>query len=1406
MFSSYFPQPVLRRRPRPARCRARVGARLRLEPLEDRTVPSTVINLGDNGPGSLRDAIAITPAHGTVDFQPGLTGTITLTTGELDIGRDLTIAGPGAGVITVSGNHASRVFGISPSVSAVISGLTVADGFVTTGNSGRGGGGITNFGTLAITNSVVSGNSTDSPDGGGGIYNAGTLTLTNSKVNGNSSLGGGGSFGGGGILNSSKMSITSCTFSGNNTATNGGAIYTMNDLLTITNSTFNGNSSGGEGGGIVNGHSASTTIANSTFSGNSSSSGAGIWNASNAARATITNCTLSGNSASSDGGGLVNQGNLVIGNTIIAGNSAPTGPNVSGTVTSQGHDLIGDGTGGSGFAPTDLVGTAANPIDPRLGPLQANGGPTATMALLPGSPAIYAGDPALSPGPFDQRGPGYPRIVNGTIDIGAFQSHIFAVQNTQDHGTGSLRQAILDANTIPGSTVITFLPGITGTINIDSALPALSSNIDLEGPGALSLTVQPSSGNSFRIFTVGSGAVVTLAGLTIAHGTDVAGGGILNSGGTLTVSNCTIGNNSGGGINNALGTLIVNSCSIANNAGPIGGGLTNSATLTISNSTVAGNTAVGSGSGGGINNTGTLTISSSTIANNSAAGAGGGIFNTGAGTVTVHNTLVAQNQAPTGPDVAGAFISQGHNLIGDGTGGNGFTGTDLVGTSAHPINARLGPLQNNGGATQTLALLAASPAIDAGDSAVAPSLYDQRGIGFPRVANGTMDIGAYEFQVTGLTIIVLNTNDSGPGSLRQAILDANGMAGDKIITFAPVVSGAINLLTTLPDLNSNIDLEGPGPATVTVQRGIPDDLRIFDVTNGATVTIAGLTVAHGQDASNFAGILNQNGSLTVRNCSIDTNFGVGIGSYVGENLTVSNCTFHNNSSGGILVATPAVGSGGVVSVSNCTLTLNTGSGAIASQGGTLNVSNCNIYTNALGVGSSGILNLSSCTIQNNNAGGVNNTGTATIDSSTLSGNSTADGGGIYNTGTLTITNSTVASNKAIGTWTQRIVFVDHSPTMVLVPVTPAVGGGIWNSGTLTVNSCTIAANTAVQTVSPDIGSNGGGIASTGGTVTVHNTIIAQNQSPTGPDVAGTFVSQGYNLIGNGTGGTGFTAAGDQVGTAAAPIDPRLGPLQDNGGPTPTMALLTGSPAIDGGEKAGSPPTDQRGFPRQTGPFIDIGAFETQSHYTTYVVQLYHDLLARAPEPGGLHGWTAALDTGTLTSYQVSSLILISYERLGLEVDGAYVQFLHRFDTPAERAPWVNALRTGAISDSDLGRLFVSSPEYSGLHPGNQDYVIALYNDLLIRNGHYSAAEVAGWKGLLDSGALSRAALAAAFANSAEALDIGIKGMYTTFLRRQPTAAEVQQWWQSVASGQMVDWNVAALFLSSPEYLQHAGHW
>ncbi len=722
---AWFTRPRwLQRRTSPRAARARTDSRRsrpHIEELEGRWVPSTVTNLADAGPGSLRQALLDTPAGGTVDFQAGLSGTISLTGGELAIAKDLTITGPGAEALTVSGNHASRVFNIAAVANVALSGLTIARGFLAgPGVQGGGiynagtlaiadstirdnnltsvyevdGGGIYNAGTLTVASSTLSGNSAGSYSGfGAGIYNAGTLTVASSTLSGNSGTGGSGienagaltatgttfngnfaSSGGGGIDNygTGTVTVTDCTFSGNtanysrgggidtggtgtvtvtgsafsgnqsaglgggidyhgsgtltvtastfssntayygggggiaswnggrvivtastfrgnsarmgmggaifasdptrggtvsvtastlsgNSATDGGGIANggmltvtasafsgnsavtgggggifnggccfPNKTVTVMDSTFNSNSAASSGGGIYsNGVSVALIVIDSTLSGNSASGtsaldgGGGIYS-DDTGPVTVTDSTLSSNSAAGSGGGIFNggfSGALALHNTIAAGNHAGDGPDLSGSVTSLGHNLVGDSHGASGFADTDLLDA-----DPRLGPLQDNGGRTPTMALLPGSPAIAAGDPAGA-ADTDQRGPGFARVVQGRLDIGAFEVQSAAtVTTTADSGPGSLRQAILDSNAAPGPNTIAFAIAAGGApvITPASALPAITQ------PVAIDATTQPGYGGTPLVVLSGGRAGAGADGLIIAAGRTTVRGLVIN--------------------------------------------------------------------------------------------------------------------------------------------------------------------------------------------------------------------------------------------------------------------------------------------------------------------------------------------------------------------------------------------------------------------------------------------------------------------------------------------------------------------------------------------------------------------------------------------------------------------------------------------------------------------------------------------------------------------------------------------------------------------------------------------------------------------------------------------------------------------------------------------------------------
>ena len=444
-----------------------------------------------------------------------------------------------------------------------------------------------------------------------------------------------------------------------------------------------------------------------------------------------------------------------------------------------------------------------------------------------------------------------------------------------------------------------------------------------------------------------------------------------------------------------------------------------------------------------------------------------------------------------------------------------------------------------------------------------------------------------------------DTVDANPAvtSLRKAITAANSMAGDDIINFS--VTGTINLTGALPDLSSNIQIQGPGAAGLTVRRDTGGDYRIFTVTGGPTVVLDGLTISNGHVGASYfnafgGGVYNApGGSLTVTNCTLSGNsagYGGGIDNCSGT-LTVSNSTLSGNSS---LIGGAIDNQGGTLTVSNSILSGNSSEqgGGIANSlqlstkiTGTLTVSNSTLSANSAhnggGIDNDGTMTVSGCTLSGNsgyNGGGIDNelSGGLTVSNSTLSGNVAGyGGGGVYNSplATLTVSNSTLSGNSAsYGGGIQNYGDVTFGFSRMTVSNSTlsgnsaAYGGGIWNNSyPVTVSNSTLSANSA---------SNGGG-GGIYGYLTLNNSIVAN--SPAGGDFLG------YN-----TGGSH-----DLFGMV------QLGPLQNNGGPTQTQSLPDGSPAIDAGDSGlvlAGVTTDQRGpsFPRVYNGTVDIGAFEDQS--------------------------------------------------------------------------------------------------------------------------------------------------------------------------------------------------------------------
>ncbi|HZR82856.1 MAG TPA: choice-of-anchor Q domain-containing protein [Candidatus Binatia bacterium] len=367
-------------------------------------------------------------------------------TGDLDLVGTTTIDGAGADQTIVDGDGIDRVFDVSENAIVAIKDLTVKGGVADGGN----GGGILNLGRLKLENVTVAGNrakgdplnqngagggiasrthlsmmnvriAANVADGdGGGLQNKGFAELMNGAVTGNGSL----TQNGGGIANDGKLSIAISTVDGNRAA-NGGGIDNVGGELRVADSTVSGNNASASGGGIRS--SGPLTVVNATISGNTAGGAGGGLANRDRGTVDLNDATIAGNTTTGgDGGGIASDQprSIALANTIVAGNTASGGnaADCAATVATRGHNLV-QSVGGcslAGDAAGDLVGQ-----DPKLGPLADNGGSTKTRALLAGSPAIDAGNPARPTGDggacavADQRGVKRPQ--GRACDIGAFE-------------------------------------------------------------------------------------------------------------------------------------------------------------------------------------------------------------------------------------------------------------------------------------------------------------------------------------------------------------------------------------------------------------------------------------------------------------------------------------------------------------------------------------------------------------------------------------------------------------------------------------------------------------------------------------------------------------------------------------------------------------------------------------------------------------------------------------------------------------------------------------------------------------------------------------------------------------------------------------------------------------------------
>ena len=799
----------------------------------------TVTTTTDGGPNSLRQAIIDANANvgtDTITFVGGGTYTLTLTgtgenaaaTGDLDITDDLIITGNGVGTTVIDGGGNDRVFEVRSGATVNISDMTIQNGNI----SANGGGVLIASGSnLTLSDVVVSGNT--SGGNGGGINNDGTLTLFDTAISGNSAVWGGG------IFNDGSMTLERVTIDANMSSNNGGGIYNDFAASSLINVTISGNTSGNNGGGIFTNQSID-----------------------------ITNSTIASNLGGS-GIHTLGPGDAILKNTILDNN---VGGNANRALTSLGNNIDSDSTAG--------LGDPLDGQDPMLGALANNGASTQTHALLVGSPAINAGTTVGAP-IVDQRG--FTR--DAMVDIGAYEFGAtlgaLIVDTTNDLVDGdtssvaalladkgtdgfiSLREAIIAVNAGAGGETINLAAG-TYTLSIGGTGENAAATGDLDiirqvtisGAGAGSTIID--AGGIDRALDVISNTT-TISGLTIqggAAGSERGGGVRVGSGSNLTLQDVEVtGNassNHGGGIF-VSGMLTLDRVTIEGNTGNNGGAIAflGASGGSLTNVTISGNT--GTLTGGGLWTDTPITVNNSTFTLNNTIN-GGGIF-ANVATVTISNTIVSGNTASSAnDDVVGSFSSDGFNLIEVVGAATGF-GSDLTGVSAN-----LGVLADNGGPTQTHALLVGSLAIDAGTATGAPTV-DQRG--FTRDA--TPDIGAFE-SASLVTTAEFTVNDpSGNneetaglvrGAERAVDIAPNGdyvvvwtdtTAGDKL--FAKVLDKdgnekvaqfQVNVVTGTSN-NAGVAMDDSGNFVVTWTKGSDIFMRRFQA-DGTAVDLADVMV------------------------------------------------------------------------------------------------------------------------------------------------------------------------------------------------------------------------------------------------------------------------------------------------------------------------------------------------------------------------------------------------------------------------------------------------------------------------------------------------------------------------------------------------------------------------------------
>lgn len=1068
--------------------------------------------------------------------------------------------------------------------------LSVTSSNFYTNTAGSYGAAIFNAGSMALSGGTFSGNTT--PIYGGAIYNdiSGNLNVGNSTNFYKNSAGTGG-----GIYNYGNLALDTVIFSRNTVTQTGGGLYNIGgSSITISNTQFLYNNAGTGAGFYTTGPA---TLTNATFTNNSATnSGGGLFTS---AALTVAGTSFTSNNAAFAGGGIsaTTGSGLSIGNSSFYSNTAINGGGLNSagalnlsaaTFSGNGSSSFGGGVYNGGQATIDNAQFLLNTSSGSGGGIYSTGPMTLTNAGFNSNTATYGGAVAN----LDTQS-----IQNSTFTLNTAQLEGGSVYNNGNltisasgFYTGTSSQyggAIQNFGSVTMSG-ITFA-GNTATSSGGAVYLARNGRAMIDTSTFTNNTATNDSGGGIYLFT---GSSLSGSALTFNGNTAVLGGAVRSvAASTITISNSVFTNNktttgagAQGGAFRTDGVTALDTITLTANFGQDGGGIFNGgiATLTnshfISNTTNGGGAAINNTTGGRLSvdqslftlnsstnnagalyNNGIFTVTNSTLLTNSTRNSGGAAMNDSGGTMTIGNVGFYTNTANTGNSggVGGAIYNTGGlNVTNGGFSGNsGARGGGLYSNnSATIINSNLtgnsasqfgGAIMSNASMTISYTDFYSNTASDRGGAiynhgtlAINADGANKNEIRYNNATNyggAIYSDAALTIDYTDLFNNTISVFDGGsiysPGNLtiRNSTLNNNTATRNGGAIF---VQGILSADTDT--LNSNAATNGNGGAIYN------DNLNTSTITNSS---FNSNTAGNG----NGGAIYNNRGTLTLSRSTPSGSFslannqaanGGAIGNASGASLNVDNYLLSQNTAGsggaiwnnGNLNFTTTTfslnqaqtGNGGAIislgstlTFSNTTFTSNSAhsnGGALDTNGSTVTFNNSQLASNtatnaggALGIGSSNVTLNNSDASKNSSSGSGGMAvvyGSLTLNNSTVKGNqATANGGAVENNATVTTNSGTMFDTNSAG---QSGGAIHNNATATInnaqiVNNSAATGGGIANGGTATVMTTTLANNTATN--------NGAAIANTGGSLTVQGSTFNDNTAQNGPG-GGIYMSSG----------------------------------------------------------------------------------------------------------------------------------------------------------------------------------------------------------------------------------------------------------------------------------------------------------